>query len=45
MQVGGSNEVETSPDVVQLALAAELFDPPGDRFHYNNKAVNLLAGI
>jgi CubicO group peptidase (beta-lactamase class C family) len=45
MQVGGSNEVETSPDVVQLALAAELSDAPGTRFNYNNKAVNLLAGI
>ena len=45
MQVGGSNEVETSPDVVQLALAAELSDAPGARFYYNNKAVNLLAGI
>ncbi|MEO7456233.1 MAG: serine hydrolase domain-containing protein [Gemmatimonadaceae bacterium] len=45
MQVGESNEVETSPDVVQLALAAELSDAPGARFNYNNKAVNLLAGI
>jgi CubicO group peptidase (beta-lactamase class C family) len=45
MQVGGSNEVETSPDVVQLALAAELSDAPGAHFNYNNKAVNLLAGI
>jgi CubicO group peptidase (beta-lactamase class C family) len=45
MQVGNSNEVETSPDAVQLALAAELSDAPGARFYYNNKAVNLLAGI
>lgn len=45
MQSGGSDEVETSPDVVQLALAAELSDAPGARFNYNNKAVNLLAGV
>src|SRR5678816_2520110 len=45
MQAGSSNEVETSPDVVQLALAAELSDAPGTHFYYNNKAVNLLAGI
>ena len=45
MQSGESNEVETSPDVVQLALAAELSDAPGARFYYNNKAVNLLAGV
>jgi CubicO group peptidase (beta-lactamase class C family) len=45
MQSGESNEVELSPDVVQLALAAELTDEPGTRFYYNNKAVNLLAGI
>lgn len=45
MQNEGSQEVESSPDVVQLALAAELTDEPGTRFYYNNKAVNLLAGI
>ena len=38
-------EVESSGDVVKLALAAELSDAPGTRFSYNNKAVNLLAGI
>ena len=38
-------EVESSNDIVKLALAAELSDEPGTRFHYNNKAVNLLAGI
>src|SRR6266540_41466 len=30
-------EVERSPDVVRLALSAELADPPGTRFMYNNK--------
>ena len=45
MQNDGSQEVESSPDVVRLALAAELTDEPGTRFYYNNKAVNLLAGI
>ncbi|MEP6495523.1 MAG: serine hydrolase [bacterium] len=45
MQSEGSQEVESSPDVVRLALAAELTDAPGTHFYYNNKAVNLLAGI
>ena len=45
MQSDGSQEVESSPDVVRLALAAEITDEPGTRFYYNNKAVNLLAGI
>jgi CubicO group peptidase (beta-lactamase class C family) len=34
-----------SPDFVRLALAAELNNDPGATFSYNNKAVNLLAGI
>jgi CubicO group peptidase (beta-lactamase class C family) len=38
-------EIYPAPDAVKLALAAELSDPPGTRFSYNNKAVNLLAGI
>ncbi len=38
-------EIEVAPDVVQLALAAELDDMPGKRFSYNNKASNLLPGI
>jgi CubicO group peptidase (beta-lactamase class C family) len=38
-------EVESSKDIIKLALAAELSEEPGTRFHYNNKAVNLLAGI
>ena len=38
-------EVESSSDIVKLALAAELSDEPGTRFSYNNKAVNLLVGI
>ena len=45
MQSDGAGEVESSPDVVQLALTAELTDAPGSHFYYNNKAVNLLAGI
>ena len=40
-----SAEIYPSPDFVQLALAAELGAEPGTRFGYNNKAVNLLAGI
>lgn len=38
-------EVEPSPDVVQLALAAELETEPGTAFFYSNKAANLLAGL
>lgn len=40
-----SEEIYPSPDFVQLALAAELEHGPGERFSYNNKAVNLLAGL
>lgn len=38
-------EIYPSPNAVQLALAADLTDAPGTVFSYNNKAVNLLAGI
>ncbi len=38
-------EIYPSPDFVKLALAAELSEDPGTRFFYNNKAVNLLAGV
>mgnify|MGYP001025600808 CR=1 FL=1 len=38
-------EIYPAPDVVQLALAAELDSKPGTSASYNNKAVNLLAGI
>ncbi|MDQ3846506.1 MAG: beta-lactamase family protein [Bacteroidota bacterium] len=40
-----SKEIYPSKDFVQLALAADLTDTPGVKFQYNNKAVNLLAGI
>jgi CubicO group peptidase (beta-lactamase class C family) len=40
-----SAEIYPSNDFIQLALAAELSDKPGTVFNYNNKAVNLLAGI
>jgi CubicO group peptidase (beta-lactamase class C family) len=38
-------EIYPTPDFVQLALCAELENPPGTTFSYNNKAVNLLAGV
>ncbi|MCP4442711.1 MAG: serine hydrolase [Aureispira sp.] len=41
----GDNEVYPSYDAIQLALSAELETDPGTAFYYNNKAVNLLAGI
>ena len=40
-----TTEIYRSPDFVQLAFAAELAEEPGKQFRYNNKAVNLLAGI
>ena len=40
-----TEEIYASPDFVQLALCAELEWEPGDGFFYNNKAVNLLAGV
>jgi len=43
--VPSSVEINVSPNFVQFALAAELSDSPGSKFSYNNKAVNLLAGI
>lgn len=38
-------EVYPAPDAIQLALTAELSSKPGANAGYNNKAVNLLAGI
>lgn len=38
-------EIYPALDALQLALAAELDATPGKSFAYNNKAVNLLAGI
>ncbi|MEH6420325.1 serine hydrolase domain-containing protein [Pseudomonas sp. CGJS7] len=38
-------ELEPAPDLVKIALAAELDNPPGTTFSYNNKATNLLSGI
>ncbi|PKD43720.1 serine hydrolase domain-containing protein [Rhodohalobacter barkolensis] len=38
-------EIYPSPNALQLALTAELTSDPGAEFSYNNKAVNLLAGI
>ncbi len=40
-----TGEIYPAPDFVKLALAAELTSDPGAVFSYNNKAVNLLAGI
>ncbi len=40
-----SEEIYPASDFVQLALTAELSDEPGAKFSYNNKAVNLLAGV
>ncbi len=45
-----SIELEPAPNykvknVIELALAAELSNSPGEKFDYNNKAVALLGGI
>lgn len=37
--------VETAPDAIAMALASDLTHPVGKYHVYNNKAVNLLAGI
>lgn len=38
-------EIYPSPDFVQLALTAELTTKPGEVFSYNNKSLNLMAGL
>lgn len=38
-------EIYPAPDVIKLALAAELDHEPGTQMRYNNKAVNLLAAV
>ncbi|HOY20483.1 MAG TPA: serine hydrolase [Haliscomenobacter sp.] len=38
-------EIYPSKDFIRLALDAEVLEKPGTMFRYNNKAVNLLAGI
>jgi CubicO group peptidase (beta-lactamase class C family) len=40
-----AEEIYPARDVIALALAAELDVDPGTKFSYNNKAVNLLAGV
>lgn len=42
---GTGMEVYAAPDMVRLAVAAELTTAPGTAFDYNNKSVNLLSGI
>ena len=43
--IPGGNQISRAPDGIKLALCAELEQNPGEKFFYNNKAVNLLAGI
>lgn len=40
-----SIEIYPSPDFVQLALTAELSNKPGEVWAYNNKSLNLMAGV
>lgn len=44
-EANAGSEIYPAPDAIKLALAAELSEPPGTKFSYNNKATNLLAGI
>jgi CubicO group peptidase (beta-lactamase class C family) len=37
--------IYASPDIVAHALGAHVVAPPGTTFAYNNRAVNLLAGV
>ena len=43
--IGTGMEVYAAPDMVRLAIAAELTTAPGAAFNYNNKSVNLLSGV
>ncbi len=43
--VTNNDDIYAARDMVKLALDATVTDPPGTRFLYNNKAVNLLPGI
>lgn len=38
-------EIYSSDDFVQLALTSELSKRPGEAFEYNNKSLNLMAGV
>lgn len=40
-----SVEIYSSDDFVQLALTSELSKRPGEAFEYNNKSLNLMAGV
>ncbi|WP_428232777.1 serine hydrolase domain-containing protein [Flavobacterium sp.] len=40
-----SVEIYPSADFVQLAIAAELSKKPGEVWEYNNKSLNLMAGV
>ncbi len=43
--MNATTEIYPSRDFVQLALTAELTTAPGEVFSYNNKALNLMAGV
>jgi len=40
-----TEKIYASADFVQFAIDAEAKDPPGTRFFYSNRAVNLLSGV
>jgi CubicO group peptidase (beta-lactamase class C family) len=40
-----SEEIYPSNNFVQLGLCAELSSIPGEKFDYNNKSLNLMAGV
>ena len=40
-----TQDIYGQPDFIRYALDAQIITPPGKVFFYNNKALNLLAGI
>lgn len=38
-------EIYPSPDFIKLGLAAELSNMPGQKWEYNNKSLNIMAGV
>jgi CubicO group peptidase (beta-lactamase class C family) len=44
-ELNAAVEIYPSKNFVQLGLCAELTNKPGEKFVYNNKSLNLMAGV
>jgi CubicO group peptidase (beta-lactamase class C family) len=44
-ELNATIEIYPSKNFVQLGLCAELTNKPGEKFEYNNKSLNLMAGV